>query len=185
MLTAILRQRALLLAGCFAAVVVAGIIHRIPAAAHGDELVTIHTYRFDPADVTVHAGETVTWTNQDRAAHDVTFASGDITSGPLATDGSFSFTFDEPGSVSYRCSVHPDMTGTVMVLADTTSTTADAALVAAPRMTTPPPLSPPAAASMRPRRTHFSLDPRLVLAAMLAGVVVYCALLLGRAAPPS
>ena len=179
-----------------ATVVVAGMVHGLPATAGGAELVDIRSYRFDPGDITVPAGGEVTWTNHDRAAHDVTFASDgslhDVSSGSLVTGDSFSFTFRDAGTVAYVCSVHPDMHGSVTVVAldAPPSTAADDALRSSPApqpqvavaSATPAPATPvPAPALVEsPRRTRLSIDPRFLLAAALTGVIVTCALLLGR-----
>jgi plastocyanin len=185
------RRRAVLSAALLASVVVAGMSRDVPAAAHEATAVDIHSYRFDPADVTVDAGTTVTWTNHDRAAHDVTFTSGAITSGSLPTGQSWSFTFEDPGTVTYLCQVHPDMTGTITVRAvDEPTTVAAAANAGGPTSSLPPapPTSAPVPTTAPPRvvtepvRNRLSIDPRLLIAAGLAGVIVGCTLLLGRTA---
>lgn len=74
-----------------------------------------------PADVTISVGQTVTWSNDDLAAHTVT--SGNPTAGPDGTFDSslfmagktFSHTFDKPGEYNYYCMVHPWMTGKIQV----------------------------------------------------------------------
>ena len=165
----------------------------VPAAAHEATAVEIHSYRFDPAAVTIDAGATVTWTNHDRAAHDVTFTADGITSGPLSTGQSWSFTFDDPGTVAYLCQVHPDMTGTITIRAVDEPTTVAAAVPAEDRAnpSPAPPTSaaaPTAPSTVAPRvvphpvRNRLSVDPRLLIAAGLAGVIVACTLLLGRTA---
>jgi plastocyanin len=71
---------------------------------------------FKPAEVTVSTGDTVTWTNNDSVAHDVTadsFSSGD--SGGMAPGDTFKHTFDKAGMFDYVCTVHPGMEGTVVV----------------------------------------------------------------------
>ena len=76
---------------------------------------------FIPAEVTVNVGETVTWSNDDSAAHTVT--SGTPTGGPDGTfdsslfmaDTTFSHTFDNAGEYRYFCMVHPWMTGKIQV----------------------------------------------------------------------
>lgn len=75
--------------------------------------VTIKSFAFSPATLTVKAGTTVTWTNQDSATHDV---KGDaFASEPLSQGETFSFTFDKAGSYDYICSFHPSMTGKIIV----------------------------------------------------------------------
>jgi plastocyanin len=71
---------------------------------------------FNPAEVTVGVGDTVTWTNNDSVGHDVTadsFSSGEP--GGMAPGDTFEQTFDEAGTFDYVCTVHPGMEGTVIV----------------------------------------------------------------------
>ena len=75
--------------------------------------VTISNFTFTPADVTVKAGESVTWTNNDSVAHTVTGAAFD--SGQMAPGATYTHKFDTAGSFDYKCSIHPNMTGKVTV----------------------------------------------------------------------
>lgn len=71
---------------------------------------------FNPGEVTVAVGDTVTWTNNDSVGHDVTadsFSSGDP--GGMAPGATFEQTFDEAGTFDYVCTVHPGMEGSVVV----------------------------------------------------------------------
>jgi plastocyanin len=71
---------------------------------------------FQPGEVTVGVGDTVTWTNNDSVDHDVTadgFSSGEP--GGMAPGDTFEHTFDEAGTFDYVCTVHPGMEGTVVV----------------------------------------------------------------------
>ncbi|ANS65687.1 hypothetical protein SLINC_3463 [Streptomyces lincolnensis] len=81
--------------------------------------VTMKGYAFSPASLTVPAGSTVTWTNQDTAPHDVKTTSGpaSIHSPMLDKGQSWSFTFTAGGSYGYYCTVHPDMTAGITVRA--------------------------------------------------------------------
>ena len=84
-----------------------------PGPAVGGTAITISNFSFTPALLTVAAGATVTWTNSDSTAHAVRFPDQD---GPaIATGASYSRTFSAPGSYTYQCSIHPYMTGTVVV----------------------------------------------------------------------
>jgi plastocyanin len=65
--------------------------------------------------VTVGTVETVTWTFDDRVDHDVRFDDGPAS--PIMRTGTWSRTFDQPGTYHYDCSLHPNMTGTVEVSA--------------------------------------------------------------------
>jgi len=78
--------------------------------------VNIDNFSFSPATLTVAPGTTVTWTNRDDIPH--TVVSDDKTtfkSKVLDTDDTFAFTFSKPGTYDYFCSVHPKMTGKVIV----------------------------------------------------------------------
>jgi plastocyanin len=103
----------LLLAGVGGSVVVT---HGI-AATSEQAAVTIDDFAFGPGTITVKRGATVTWTNKDDDAHTVVSAADPKLwkSGALDTDDHFSFTFNDPGTYKYICSVHPRMQGTVIV----------------------------------------------------------------------
>ena len=77
--------------------------------------VKIDNFSFGPQSITVPARTKVTWTNRDDIPHTVVSTQGVFKSRVLDTDESFSFTFDKPGSYPYFCSVHPKMTGIVVV----------------------------------------------------------------------
>jgi plastocyanin len=84
------------------------------ATAEGSQ-VTIDNFTFSPATVTVPSGTTVTWTNQDDMVHTVTEANRLFSSKGLETGDTYSHTFTVPGTYTYFCSLHPRMTGTVIV----------------------------------------------------------------------
>jgi plastocyanin len=88
----------------------------LPAgAAHAEDVaVHIDNFVFEPAQLTVKVGQTVTWTNRDDIPHTVACA-GKFRSKTMDTDGTFSFTFTAPGEYKYFCSLHPHMTGAVKV----------------------------------------------------------------------
>jgi amicyanin len=81
----------------------------------GGTPVSISDFKFNPATLTIPAGTTVTWTNQDEEPHTIAAKDGSFHSPGLDTHGSYSFTFTTPGSYDYICSIHPFMTGTVVV----------------------------------------------------------------------
>jgi amicyanin len=85
--------------------------------ATGVTQVTIQNFAFQPASIQVKVGTTVTWTNQDTAAHTVTFRNGMGASALLRQGQSFSDTFTSSGTYAYYCAVHPYMTGQVAVTA--------------------------------------------------------------------
>ena len=79
--------------------------------------VKIDSFSFGPATVTVAVGTTVTWINRDDIPHTVVSTDDPkaFKSKVLDTDEKFSYTFAKPGTYPYFCSVHPKMTGTVVV----------------------------------------------------------------------
>jgi plastocyanin len=77
--------------------------------------VKIDNFSFGPATLTVAAGTTVTWTNRDDIPHTVVSDDKVFKSKVLDTDEKFSFTFAKPGTYGYFCSIHPKMTGKVVV----------------------------------------------------------------------
>jgi plastocyanin len=77
--------------------------------------VKIDNFSFGPAELTVPVGTTVTWTNRDDIPHTVVSTDGVFKSKVLDTDEKFSFTFSKAGSYPYFCSIHPKMTGKVVV----------------------------------------------------------------------
>ena len=79
------------------------------------ESVSIVNFAFSPTTITIKAGTTVTWTNNDSTPHTVTSDIGSFTSQTLQTQGSFSHTFNVVGTYSYHCRIHPSMHGTVVV----------------------------------------------------------------------
>ena len=84
-----------------------------------DAAVKIDNFTFDPPRLTVKAGTAITWTNADDVPHTVVATGKAFRSKTLDTDDKFSFTFTTPGSFAYFCSLHPHMTGTVVVEAKT------------------------------------------------------------------
>jgi len=77
--------------------------------------VSIANMAFSPASITVTAGTMVTWTNNDNMTHTVTADDGSYDSGNIVTGNGFSKTFTVAGTYAYHCTIHPSMTGTVIV----------------------------------------------------------------------
>lgn len=84
-------------------------------AAAANAEVKIDNFVFGPQTITVPVGTTVTWVNKDDIPHTVVSTDGVFKSKVRDTDEKFSYTFDKPGTYSYYCSVHPKMTGKVVV----------------------------------------------------------------------
>ena len=82
----------------------------------GQYQVKIDNFSFGPTTLTVPVGATVTWTNRDDVPHNVVSTGGkDIKSPVLDTDQKFTHTFAQTGTYAYYCSIHPMMTGKVIV----------------------------------------------------------------------
>jgi plastocyanin len=75
----------------------------------------IDNFSFGPMDLTVQVGTRVTWINRDDVPHTVASIDQKFKSKALDTGEEFSFTFEKPGSYEYFCSVHPKMTGKIVV----------------------------------------------------------------------
>ena len=84
-----------------------------PSAATTE--VKIDNFSFGPQTLTVPVGATVTWTNRDDIPHTVVSTDGVFKSKVRDTDEKFSYTFTKAGTYPYFCSVHPKMTGTIVV----------------------------------------------------------------------
>lgn len=77
--------------------------------------VTIQGFAFNQSSLTIKKGDTIVWTNKDSAPHTVTGNTGGPSSGTLNQNQTYSFTFNSVGTFSYKCALHPSMTGVVMV----------------------------------------------------------------------
>jgi plastocyanin len=84
-----------------------------PAAANA--AVKIDNFVFGPQTITVPVGTTVTWTNSDDIPHTSVSTEGVFKSKVLDTDEKFSYTFTKAGTYPYYCTIHPKMTGKVVV----------------------------------------------------------------------
>ena len=98
------------------------VFHLSVATAAGDPGDAISNFRFNPASLTIHVGDTVTWTNQDSVQHTATANNHSFDTGLLKKGQSASHTFSAAGTFTYFCAVHPYMKGTVVVLAATGGT---------------------------------------------------------------
>jgi plastocyanin len=101
----------------------------VPVPAHANAAVAISGSRYEPAQLTIPAGETVVWTNNDSAGHSVTADDGSFDSHPscgslagtcMMKGQTFSMTFPTPGTYPYYCRVHGGpggrgMAGTITV----------------------------------------------------------------------
>ena len=84
-------------------------------AAASTATVDIDNFKFAPATLTVTAGTTVTWKNEDDSPHRIGDQNGTFKSAALDTDDTFSHTFAAPGEYPYICTIHPYMVGKIIV----------------------------------------------------------------------
>lgn len=109
-----------------------------PAFA-ADQPVTIQGFAYSPGTVTVTVGDTVTWTNRDGASHTATADDGSFDTGGIPGSSSDTIRFTSPGEFRYHCTIHPDMTGRVVVQAPaSTGATPPATDLAEPAPSGPP-----------------------------------------------
>lgn len=124
-----------------------------PAASAQDEMkVSIQDFFFDPGQLTVAPGTTVTWVNEGQAPHTVTSTDGkELDSATLQPGDTYTFTFDEGDAgetYAYQCTIHPQMTASVKVSGGAEMTTPSASASASASAS--PSASPSASASASP-----------------------------------
>jgi plastocyanin len=109
-------------------------------AAGATASVEISGFAFDPQVLTINAGDTVTWTNKDQAAHSASFVNNGPKTPVLTNGKSASLTFTTAGTFDYVCGIHgPQMPGTIIVRAAATQPPTP---VPTPRPTTAPTVPP-------------------------------------------
>src|SRR5579884_471791 len=109
-------MRAYIVRPLIIAITVLALLGGLPrSTARAGSGVTIANFAFAPGSITVAPGTTVTWTNTDSVAHTVTADDKSWGSGSLSKNATYSFSFTQPGTYTYHCSIHPDMTGTIIV----------------------------------------------------------------------
>ena len=94
----------------------AAVTTQVPAG--GGSTVNIKDFAFNPNTLMVKTGTTVTWVNLDSAPHTIASDPGSpvaFSSDSLFTGGSYRFTFSQPGTFAYHCTIHPKMRGTIIV----------------------------------------------------------------------
>lgn len=85
-----------------------------PAATPGKHVITINNFKNQPAELTVKAGDTVEWKNEDIVPHTAT-AKGFFDSGRIPKGGSWTWVAAKPGTYDYICTLHPNMKGRLVV----------------------------------------------------------------------
>jgi plastocyanin len=87
----------------------------VMAAAASPTTINIENFKFAPGTLTVPAGTTVIWKNEDDSPHRIGDKTGMLKSAALDTDATFSHTFATPGEYPYICTLHPYMRGKIIV----------------------------------------------------------------------
>jgi plastocyanin len=89
----------------------------VPGAVQAeDSTIVIQGFAYAPPAYTTSVGQSVTWVNKDTVAHDAVDGGGAWKTAKLMPNETASVTFETAGTYSYRCSLHPDMRGTVTVV---------------------------------------------------------------------
>lgn len=83
------------------------------SAMAADHKVSIKSFKFSPAQISVAAGDTITFTNEDGAPHTGTALDGSFDTGRLNKGESGTVTIANAGSIDFKCNFHPNMKGTV------------------------------------------------------------------------
>jgi plastocyanin len=79
-------------------------------------VVVLSDFKYQPATLTIHAGDTVRFENRDQEAHTVTATGGSFDSAGVDTGGAWTHRFTKAGRYTYFCQLHPFMKGTIVVL---------------------------------------------------------------------
>jgi plastocyanin len=139
-------------------------------SAQDDMTVSIQDFSFNPGQITVAPGTTVTWTNEGPSPHTTTADDGSWDSGTLQQGEDFSFTFDKPGTYTYHCSIHPDMTASVKVSGGGGGTTSSSSASMSASMS--PMASASASAPQKLTDTGGISLPLVAAVALLGGAIV-------------
>ena len=101
----------------FSVMAVAGEMKDTGSSGAGQNKIEIKDFAFNPQTLTVKSGEKITWINRDEEPHTVVSVEKQFKkSNALDTDQEFTITAGAPGTYTYFCSVHPKMTGTIVVV---------------------------------------------------------------------
>jgi plastocyanin len=169
------RLRARFAGGIIGALLALGAVAGTALAA--DHAVAISGFSYSPGTVTVAVGDTVTWTNSDAQGHTATADGGSFDTGTLGNGETGTVTFSAAGSFPYHCTIHPQMTGTVVVEAAAAS---EAPASEAPASgggggtTTPPPTD------TAPAETTASISSLGMAVLLVVGAVVLGFAIAGR-----
>jgi plastocyanin len=108
-----MRRRTRVRAGLVLAI--GGALALAGSALAAEHTVTIANFDFSPGSTTIAAGDTVIWSNDDTTGHTATAGDGTFDTGTIAPGDTASVTFAKAGTYAYTCTIHPAMTGTIVV----------------------------------------------------------------------
>ncbi len=101
----------------FSVLALAGEMKNMGTSGAGQNKIEIKDFAFNPQTITVKSGEKITWINRDEEPHTIVSVEKQFKkSTALDTDQEFTITAGTPGTYTYYCSVHPKMTGTIVVV---------------------------------------------------------------------
>jgi plastocyanin len=180
------RIRLVIVAAIVAGGIVAVTTLRVAPVRAADAAVAIKDFAFEPTSITVTAGSVVTWTNTAARPHTVTADDGtSFDSQPIGAGEAFANLFDTPGTFAYHCSIHPQMTGTVVVTSAASTPAASGTPEPTPLPGTLPPsfqpnptsepeatASPPAATPSAPAESETGVPTAGTVVAIFAVVLV-------------
>lgn len=175
-----IRSRRLLASPALALAAIA-IVGAGSVALAADASVTIAGFAFSPNTVTVNVGDTVTWTNNDGVSHTATADGGSFGTGSLGNGESGAETFGTAGSFPYHCSIHPQMTGTVVVQAAAATPVPTASSAPAPGATPRP--TTPGTNTALPAATQSTDGAGIAIVGVTAVAFLLAVRRIGRRAP--
>ena len=85
------------------------------STAEGTREVVMKNFQFEPAELTVKVGQSVTWRNEDTAKHDAFSEENDLDTNDIGQGQTVTFQPDKAGEIDYICSIHPQMKGKLIV----------------------------------------------------------------------
>jgi len=102
--------------GSLSLVAFGGEMKNTDSSGDGQNKIEIKDFAFNPQTITVKSGDKITWINKDEEPHTVVSVEKQFKKSPaLDTDQQFTIVAGSPGSYTYYCSVHPKMTGTIVI----------------------------------------------------------------------
>src|SRR5665647_3010871 len=90
-----------------------------PSTSAASQTVVMQGFTFQPASITIQTGASVTWRNDDSVSHQIVSNTNAFSSPVLNAGGSYTHVFDQAGTYSYHCGIHPYMTGTITAVSYT------------------------------------------------------------------